>query len=308
MYVEKRKAGKSIKYYLIYSYREGKKVRKVRRFLGTNLSPKDIASAAKKAKSAIKPELLELSTEIFNFTLTKRQVDRLNQYDKQILIHHLQKAEWKRFTEQFTYNTNAIEGSTVRLDEVDKILYAKEMHNDDEIETKGVAKAVDFIRTTKEELSLELIRKLHKLCFQGSKHFAGEFRKVEVVVSDGMGNIVHRGVPSSHLHLTLQELVDWHKKNKKKFKPLVLAAIIHNQFEHIHPFQDGNGRVGRLLLNYVLLKNKYPPINISFEDRGEYYYTLQEYSKSQNLRPTIEFLIKQYDKTLEQVTTKRKKR
>ena len=85
---------------------------------------------------------------------------------------------------------------------------------------------------------------------------------------------------------------------------MVLAAIMHNQFEYIHPFQDGNGRVGRLLLNFVLLKNKYPPIDISLEDRAEYYLTLQEYQKNRNLKPTVEFLVKQYKKTLSKVTTK----
>ena len=87
------------------------------------------------------------------------------------------------------------------------------------------------------------------------------------------------------------------------FGLLVLAAIIHNQFEHIHPFQDGNGRVGRLLLNYVLLQNRYPPINILLEDRLQYYKTLQEYSKNQNLKPTIKFLVEQYNK----MTTRLKK-
>ena len=99
-------------------------------------------------------------------------------------------------------------------------------------------------------------------------------------------------------------MILWHNKNKSKFKPLVLAAIIHNQFEFIHPFQDGNGRVGRLLLNFILLKNKLPPINIAFEDRPEYYMTLQEYQKNQNLKPTVEFLARQYKKTLRKVTTK----
>ena len=95
--------------------------------------------------------------------------------------------------------------------------------------------------------------------------------------------------------------------NKGKFRPLVLAAILHNQFEHIHPFKDGNGRVGRLLLNYILLKNKYPPINIMLEDRQEYYRSLYEYSKHDDMKPTLNLLVKQYKKTLKEVSTKNRK-
>ena len=82
---------------------------------------------------------------------------------------------------------------------------------------------------------------------------------------------------------------------------------MHNQFEHIHPFQDGNGRVGRLLLNFILLKKNYPPINIMLEDRLEYYQTLQKYSKNEDIKSTLKFLIKQYKKTLKEVATKKKR-
>lgn len=304
MYLEKRKEGKRAKYYLVHSFREGGEVKKIRRYLGSNLSAAELEAAKKQAEQEIRQQME--SVEIFNFSLTKKQVERLNKYDEKIRVHHLQ-PNWSRFTEQFAYNTNAIEGSTVRLNEVPEILHRKSAKNSEELETKGVAKAVEFIRRTKEELSLSLIKKLHKLCFEGSKPFAGEFRKTEVVIRNAKGGIVHEGAPASHLHYVLNDMIGWHRKNRKKFKPLVMAAIMHNQFEHIHPFQDGNGRVGRLLLNFILIKNKYPPINISLEDRAEYYSALQEYSKRQNLKPTILFLIKQYKKTLRQVSTKKKK-
>ena len=214
----------------------------------------------------------------------------------------------KDFTENFVYNTNAIEGSTVQLDEVKEILEKKKrVSGSEEEETEGVAIAVKFIRETKEDLSLELIKKIHKICFEDSKPFAGQFRNVEVVIKNSKGEINHVGMPVSELNEELTDLINWYIKNKKKFRPLILAAIIHNQFEHIHPFQDGNGRVGRLLLNFILLKNRYPPININLEDRTEYYLSLQEYSKEHNLKPTINFLIKQYNKTLRKVTTKNKK-
>ena len=278
MYVEERKTGKNIKYYLVHSYRDKGKVRKIRKCLGRNLAKEELEKAKNGAKLHILELLEELNTEVFLFTLTKNQIEKLNRLDKNIRVVHFDQKEWQQFTEEFTYNTNAIEGSTVQRDEVPEILDKQKASGAEELETKGVAKAVNYIKNAKEDISIELIKKLQ--------------------------DILHQGVPLSQLHLALNDLISWHKENKNKFKPLVLAAIMHNQFEYIHPFQDGNGRVGRFLLNFILLRNNYPPINISLEDRGEYYLALQEYQKRRNLKPTIEFLVKQYKKTLRKVTTK----
>ena len=106
--------------------------------------------------------------------------------------------------------------------------------------------------------------------------------------------MLHRGAPSAKVISLLEELIRWYKKNRKKYPPLVLAAVVHNQFEEIHPFQDGNGRVGRLLLNNILLKHKLPPVNIQLKNRGEYYAALQEYQKKGNIRPMIELILKEY--------------
>ncbi len=307
MYIEKRKAGKTIKYYLIHSYRDKNKVEKIRKYLGVNLSNEELKEVRKKAEEKINDLLKEINTNVFSFYLTKKQIEILNRFNEQIEILHLSEKEWENFTEDFVYNTNAIEGSTITKEEVPEILHKKKAKNEEEVETKGVAKAIEYLRKNEEELSLKLLLKLHELCFKGSKDFAGVFRNVNVVVRNSLGQIIHTGVPKEELEDYLNDFIEWYKENENKFKPLVLAAIIHNQFEHIHPFQDGNGRVGRLLLNFVLIKNKYPPINILLEDRAEYYQTLQKYSKEDNLKPTLEFLIKQYKKTLKQVTTKKRK-
>ena len=308
MYIEKRKAKSGIKYYLVYSYREQGEVRKLRKYLGKNLSKEQLLKAKKRAKEELMPVLEELKTEIFNFSLTKNQIKRLNLYENKIKISHLENINWERFTREFVYNTNAIEGSTVRLNEVKRLLKKERKPEDnEEIETNNVAKAVEFIRKTKEDLSLNFIKKIHKVCFENTKDFAGQFRNVNVVIRNSKEDIVHTGVPFEEVEDYLKDMIMWYKKNKEKFKPIVLAAIIHNQFEHIHPFQDGNGRVGRLLLNFILLKNKYPPININLNDRSKYYNVLQQYSKKQNIKLTIEFLTKQYRKTLKRVSTKRNK-
>ena len=308
MYVEKRKEGKSTKYYLVHSYRQKEKVKKIRKYLGIALSKEELQKRVKETEKLIKFIIEEYNTEVFNFTLSPKQLEKLNRYDDYIKIHHLE-LNWKRFTEDFVYHTNAIEGSTVEPQKVKEILENnKSIDNKDEQETLNVSRAVDFIRNTKEEVSLDLILKLHTLCFQGTKHFAGKFRTVEVVVRNAQGEIVHRGIPVSQLQKALDDLVSWYIKNKSRLKPLVLAAIMHNQFEHVHPFQDGNGRVGRLLLNLILLKHNYPPINIRLENRREYYSSLHEYSKNKDIKPTLKLLIKEYKQMLKQVPTKNKKR
>jgi len=307
MYIEKRKNNGKIKYYLVHSYRENDKVKKIRKYLGMNLSKEKLSKKEKRAKEIILESLKDINTEVFFFTLTKKQVELLNNYNNKIKIHHLSKKEWETFVEDFVYNTNAIEGSTLSEEEVTKTLQKRIASNEEEIEARGVAKAIEYLKKTKEDLSLKLLLKLHKFCFEGSKHFAGKLRNVNVIIKNSKGEIVHTGVPKEELIEYLEDLINWYKKNKQKFKPLILAAIIHNQFEHIHPFQDGNGRVGRLLLNFILLKNNYPPINIMIEDRQEYYKSLQGYSKKDDLKPTLKLLIKQYKKTLKEVSTKKKK-
>jgi fido (protein-threonine AMPylation protein) len=307
MYIEKRKSGKNTKYYLVHSYRIENNTEKIRRYLGSNLSKEELNRKRKNSEKIILDLIEAMKTKIFFFSLTKKQIESLNNYNNQIGVVHLSKEEWENFTEDFVYNTNAIEGSTITEKEVPEILHKTRAENAEEIETRGVAKAVEYIKNTKEDLSITFLLKLHKLCFEGSKHFAGRFRNVNVVVKNSPGKILHAGVPKEELKEYLLNFVEWYKENKNKFKPLVLSAILHNQFEYIHPFQDGNGRVGRLLLNFILLKNNYPPINIMLEDRSEYYRTLQDYSKEYNLKSTLEFLIKQYKKTLKEVSTKKKK-
>src|SRR3989344_1306590 len=254
MFIEKRKLGETSKYFLVHSYREKGKVKKIRKYLGQNLKKEQLKEEKEKAKKHVLGLLEELNTEVFLFKLNKGQINRLNRYDDKIKIIHLGPEQWQRFTEEFVFNTNAIEGSAVQREEVPKILHKPKAEGSEEIETKGVAKAVNYIKTTREDLSIELMKKLHEICFKGAKSFAGQLRTVEVGIVDSRGNVLHRGTPASQLNLALKDMIFWYKENRKKFKPLVLAAIIHNQFEYIHQFQDGNGRVGRLLINFILLK------------------------------------------------------
>ncbi len=303
MYIEKRKSKGKIRYYLGHSFREGRKVHKIRKFLGTDLDEKTLKERKEKAKLLALEEInkYRIIRDPLKFELSQEEINYLKEVEKQIpvKISHLSEKDWKLFTELFTFSTNAIEGSELNSKEVKEILEKDkwpDKSKQDIAETYGVDEAIKFIRNTKEHISLNLMLELHRIVFKNSKQFAGQFRKSgeEVVVMSSGGQIMHEGAPQSRITGLLKELVDWYEKNNKKYPGIVLAIVVHNQFENIHPFKDGNGRVGRLLLNNILLKHRLPPVNINLKNRQEYYKALQSYDKEHNLRPMIELIIKEY--------------
>ena len=302
MFIEIQTVGKKKKYYLAYSYKKERKVHKVRRYLGADLSEQELRTLRQRAEATFKEHvaLLRRLGDPFKDVLSKEEVRVLNALAAtgESRVWHLSERDWLRFTELFTYHTNAIEGSTVTLEEVHDILkknrWAEGISKEEISETYGVAESVRFVRKTKEHISLKLIKELHEIIFKNSKSYAGQFRTVEVVIRDSIGAVVHQGAPAVMVPELLARLVRWYANNKKEYHPIVLAAIVHNQFEEIHPFQDGNGRIGRVLLNNILIKHAFPPVNIDLERRRQYYQTLQEYGKNGNLRPTIELILQEY--------------
>ncbi len=304
MNIEVRAVGKRKKYYLAHSFREGKKSKKIRRYLGKDLSENKLEILRKRAEEILKQQIetYKIIRNPLKFELTEKEKELINELVGKIDFNliKLSEDEWRLFTELFTYNTNAIEGSEVKREEVKKILeenkWPKDVKKGDVAETYGVAEAVNYIRKTKDIISLKLIKKIHQIVFKNSKSFAGKFRSkgIEVAIRDRLRDIVHIGAPSNRVKGLLEELIEWYEKNRGKYHPLVLASVIHNQFEVIHPFQDGNGRVGRLLLNNILIKNRFPPINIGFNNRRDYYAAIQEYQNKGDIRPTIKLLLNEY--------------
>lgn len=312
MHLEIREKNGSRKYYLAYSFRVGSLVKKVRVYLGTNLTPEELKQKRKTAETKLKDRIKEAQAihDPYITALSPSESKELQTLEArgELRIPHLSELDWDKFKEAFTYNTNAIEGSLVESKEVADILskrkWPEDRSKEDISETYGVAEAVDYIRTTEEHVSLRLIRELHKIVFKNSKPFAGGFRKKgeEVIVADAYGNVIHRGAPSTQVEELLKEMIRWYNRNKEKCPPLVLAAVVHNQFEVIHPFQDGNGRVGRLLLNNILLKHNLPPLNIELRNRAQYYVALQAYENDHNIRPTLNLMLKEY-KALKKMLT-----
>ncbi len=232
--------------------------------------------------------------------ITKLDDIRDPEIEGMIKASSISEKEWLRFYEIFTYNTNVIEGASITQKQVIEILRKDRLPKAAEkweiYETYGVADALQYVRDTSSHFSLKLMRDLHQIVFWESKSFAGKFRSkgCEVVVSNSRGIVIHRSAPSEQVVPLLKEMKQWYKENKKKYNPLALAAVMHNQFENIHPFEDGNGRVGRLLLNNILLKHDMPPVNIEYEIRGKYYNALREYQHYGTVKPMVELIQKGY--------------
>ena len=277
---------------------------KARLFLGSDLTQDELArrrpDAEKELRSRI--EAAAAVRDPLKTVLSGRELEHLRSMQQRGMprISHLSEKDWQDFAADFAFDTNAIEGSTVARAEVAGMLEERRWppgRTRDEIsETYGVAEAVSYIRKGRVHLSLALVKRLHFIVFQNSLPFAGRFRArgEEVAVVAGDGTVMHRGAPSGRVVPLLRALVHWYARNRRRYPPLVLAAVVHNQFENIHPFRDGNGRVGRLLLNNILLRRGLPPVNIEFAQRSAYYSALQEYEHRGDVRPMLELILLEY--------------
>ena len=172
----------------------------------------------------------------------------------------------------FTYNTNAIEGSTITLEETRLILEDKVAPNKpirDIRETESHAAAFLQMLKTEEKISDELLLKWHGEIFKETKtDIAGTFRNYQVRVGP------YLAPDWQNVENLMKQLIAF--MNESNFNSVELAARAHYMFEKIHPFGDGNGRIGRLLMNYILWKSGYPMLIIEYKKRKSYYKALQQ--------------------------------
>lgn len=177
------------------------------------------------------------------------------------------------------YNSNAIENSTLTLEETDKILLQIELDRyitEREIfEAKNLARVVSYIETKSKEseLNFDIILSLHKMLISNIRDdIAGRFRKEDEWVRVG------NHVAPNPLEVTdrLQKVLTEYNSNTRE-SVIKRIAKFHLGFEYVHPFCDGNGRIGRVLNNYLLMRGGYVSINIKFIDRAMYYDAFREF-------------------------------
>lgn len=191
----------------------------------------------------------------------------------------------EEFVVEYTYNSNAIEGNTLTLRETELVLRGLTIDKKplkDHMEAVGHKEAFDYIVDLvkdKVELSEYIIKQIHFLVLADKPQDRGVYRRVPVTIMGAK----HTPVQPYLIEPKLQELLDWFKNSDNDF--ISKLARFHIEFEGIHPFIDGNGRTGRLLVNLELMKLGYPPIDIKFTDRMAYYDAFDAYHVKHDLKP-----------------------
>lgn len=183
-------------------------------------------------------------------------------------------------TEQ-VYNSNAIENSTLTLDETDKILQKIDLDrfiNERELfEAKNLARVVEYIdqKAKKAELTLDVLMLMHQMLISNIRDdIAGRFRNDDEWVRVGS----HIAADPKDVVKLLQDMMIEYKLSSEE-NIIKRIATIHLTFERIHPFVDGNGRIGRVVNNYLLIRDYHVPINIKFIDRAQYYDAFNDFDQ-----------------------------
>jgi Fic family protein len=266
VYHEIKIKGKKRYNYIVKTLRQENRWKKLRKYIGEgHLKKNEILKAFDDFKSSVEESEYLSETQ-------KELIEQINLRFNEYLIKGGKSGsenfrEW--FFTELTYNSNAIEGSTAGLREtsmiindgiIPKTISLREMY-----EARNHKKALEFLASHKGDVNEKLIKILHFILMEDIDKKRGKYREVPVfILGSGAKLPDYKKVP-----VLMYDLVSWYKKNKHMHS-LELAAIFSMKFVTIHPFTDGNGRVSRLLMNYILKKKKHPEINIYVKDRNNY--------------------------------------
>jgi len=297
VFIRKKYIKGKMYYYLVKSIRLGKdKWKKYEKYIGLEEPTYKQIEDFKKTL----PKIIE------KIELTKEDIKKIDDIKKHFDIEYKKFSKsykekyMKDFLVKFTYNTNAIEGNTLTLKETGLVLRDGITPKGKKIkeiqEAKNMEKCFEYMLNYKKDICLSFILELHKILMTDiDNEIAGKIRDVNVRV----GNSAFIPPSNKILKDEIRSFLSWYQRNQN-LHPLVLAAIVHLKFVTIHPFEDGNGRISRLLMNFVLSKNKYPMLNIRYSNREEYYDALEECQVDETKKKFVKFVKKEYLKEYEE--------
>ena len=238
------------------------------------------------------------------FKATESMLERIDRKKAELdTMRPLTAGEVARLTEEFTveytYNSNAIEGNTLTLRETDMVLRGLTIDQKplkDHMEAVGHKEAFDYVRELVQEkapMSERVIQQIHYLVLADKKDDRGVYRRVPVRIMGAQ----HEPVQPYLIRPMMEQLLTNFAASQEHI--VTKLARFHIEFEGIHPFIDGNGRTGRLLVNLELMKAGYPPIDIKFTDRMAYYDAFDEYHVKHNLSAMEKLFARYIDERLD---------
>jgi len=313
MFVEKKIIHGKFYFYLKHSFRLNGKVKtKTLAYIGNTKDSDKIKKFEKifneKKLDEIKKELEKEKINWSEILLLDKDKERIKEIKKsfvqklKILDKKTKKEMFDDFLTCFVFNTNAIEGNTLTLKETDLLLnkgitpQGKTLREiNDHLNSKEV---FYYLQEKNPPITCKTIILIHdKLMKNIDERMGYRDQNVRVV------GTTFKSTPFQYVKTDMDLLLKWYKKNKTKLHPVVLGALFHHKFEKIHPFYDGNGRTGRMILNLILLQNKIPPVVLSNKQRKTYYLALSKADKiglteiKENFKFIVKFISTQILKT-----------
>jgi Fic family protein len=272
-------------FYIVHSYREGKSVKKKQTYLGESI-PKNIEEKKKEF-------MQEFYQKKFLEDINKIQKNFNKEYNAMPVS--ARKKSKNIFAIKFTYNTQRIEGSTLSLKDTANLLEDGITPSSRPIEDVKEAEAhksvFEEMMKYDKELSLQTVIDWNKKLLEKTKpDLAGKIRKHQVAIARS------KFMPplAIEIEFLLRELFEWYGKNKDRLHPVELAALVHLKFVTIHPFGDGNGRISRLMMNFVLKKHKFPLLDIPYTKRDSYYNALERSQVKKEDNIFIQWFFRRY--------------
>ncbi len=283
--IRKRRIDNEDFFYLEHTLRIKDKVKKKEKYLGKTI-PTDIEK--------IKQEFFhKIFKEKWYSLLDKIKKNFSSEYQK--FPQTAKERYLENFLVKFTYNTNRIEGSTLTLRDTANLLKEgispRNRPVRDIKEAESHKKVFYDMLNYKKDLNLNIVLYWHKLLLQDTdKEIAGRIRNHQVAIA---GTTVQLPSPVE-IGPLLDDFFAWYNQEKNRLHPVELAALVHLKFVSIHPFTDGNGRISRIMMNFVLHKNGFPMLDITYSNRASYYTALERSQKTGKEYIFVQYLIKRY--------------
>lgn len=307
--VQERKLHGTVYIYLNKSVRAGQRVIKVSRFLG-----KKSALAKEKIEQERKKFAVEAEKDVVASLVARAQkrypliypltVDEIGKIEEMNLKYKgvrssLDKKDWedikKRFVANFVFESNALEGNSLTLKNFSRIVFEHRLEGSADLrevdDAKNSYEVFSHLFTSKKKITEQFIIDIHQKIMKNIDSRTG-YKKVPNIL---LGRNIQL-TPPEEVTEEMKRLISWYQEHQSSLYPLQLAFLFHHRFERIHPFADGNGRVGRMLFNYILIQQGYYPLIIRKNQRQKYLKALEAADRN-SFVPLMRFALEKAKET-----------